>query len=65
MSERNRPLHSDDFDDLPASSIFPRFDLNIPMPAGTAVPPKVILIPAPPEPGTTLTSKPNPDSGAS
>ena len=48
MSTSDQPLrkvegHSFDL----GKSIFPTFNVNVPMPAGTAVPPTVVVTPAP------------------
>ena len=37
-------------------SIFPEFDVDVPMPANTAIPPRIIVIPATP-PGEAATEE--------
>ena len=51
MTERRRPLHKVERAGGLGKSIFPVFNVNVPMPAGTAVPPQVVVSPA--RPGAT------------
>ncbi len=47
MSEREHTLHKVELPSDLGKSIFPTFNVNVPMPNGTAAPPTVQPLPAP------------------
>ena len=59
MTERRQPLHTVQRAEGWGKSIFPIFNVTVPMPAGTAVPPQVVVSPAQPgAPGPVRTGAP-------
>ncbi len=56
MTEQRQPLHKIQFNGGLGKSIFPTFDVNVPMPSGTAVPPQVQVVSPSPSAGTAPAS---------
>jgi hypothetical protein len=54
--ECRQPLHERHFIEGFGWSIFPYFDVNVPMPSGTAVPPQVVIVRREPSAGAAATS---------
>ena len=52
MTEEHQPLHKVQLTGGLGKSIFPTFNVNAPMPSGTAVPPQVVVQPAGGQSGT-------------
>ncbi len=65
MTKNEQPLHKTPIQEL-GKSIFPTFQVDVPMPSGTPVPPHVVVPEAPPSAGTaptSTTSAPTKESG--